>query len=169
MSEPGFLYMPPAACCLDTVDGSSAFLRNVCEILPAYTTWCNRGSVVGIATGYRLCDRVVGFRVLVWSRIFSTLSRPALGSTQPPIQWVRGAFSPGVKLTTRLQLVQRSRKFGFIDPLPNTSSWRSAWLVKHRDNLPLHDVSHTILLFVVTAARTSDPIRYIMCGIQLLR
>jgi hypothetical protein len=25
------------------------------------------------------------------------LSRPALGSTQPPIQWVPGALPPGVK------------------------------------------------------------------------
>jgi hypothetical protein len=28
---------------------------------------------------------------------FSVSSRPALGPTQPPIQWVPGAFSPGVK------------------------------------------------------------------------
>jgi hypothetical protein len=28
---------------------------------------------------------------------FSMSSRPALGSTQPPIQWVPGALSPGVK------------------------------------------------------------------------
>jgi hypothetical protein len=28
---------------------------------------------------------------------FSKSSRPALGSTQPPIQWVPGALSPGVK------------------------------------------------------------------------
>jgi hypothetical protein len=28
---------------------------------------------------------------------FSTSSRLALGSTQPPIQWVPGALSPGVK------------------------------------------------------------------------
>jgi hypothetical protein len=27
----------------------------------------------------------------------SKSSRPALGFTQPPIQWVRGAISPGVK------------------------------------------------------------------------
>jgi hypothetical protein len=27
----------------------------------------------------------------------STSSRPALGSTQPPIQWVPGALSPGIK------------------------------------------------------------------------
>jgi hypothetical protein len=29
--------------------------------------------------------------------LFSTSYRPALGSTQPPIQWVPGALSPGVK------------------------------------------------------------------------
>jgi hypothetical protein len=29
--------------------------------------------------------------------LFSTSSRLALGSTQPPIQWLPGAFSPGVK------------------------------------------------------------------------
>jgi hypothetical protein len=29
--------------------------------------------------------------------LFSTSSRPALGSTQPPIQWVPGALSMGVK------------------------------------------------------------------------
>jgi hypothetical protein len=47
---------------------------------------------------------------------YSTSSRPALGSTQPPIQWV---LSPGVKLQGReahtyLQLVSRSRKRGSI-------------------------------------------------------
>jgi hypothetical protein len=55
-------------------------------------------SVVGIPTGYGLDDRGVGVRVPVGSRIFSsTLSRPALGPTQPPIQWVPGAVSPGVR------------------------------------------------------------------------
>jgi hypothetical protein len=29
--------------------------------------------------------------------LFSTSSRPVLGLTQPPIQWVTGALSPGVK------------------------------------------------------------------------
>jgi hypothetical protein len=56
-----------------------------------------RDSVVGIASGYGLDDRGVGVRVPVESRIFFTSSRPALGSTQPPIQWVPGALSPGVK------------------------------------------------------------------------
>jgi hypothetical protein len=56
----------------------------------------SRGSVVGTATGYGLNDRVVGVRVPVGSRIFSISSRPTLGSTQPPVQWVPGALSPGV-------------------------------------------------------------------------
>jgi hypothetical protein len=45
-------------------------------------------SVVGIATGYKLDDRGVGVWVPVGSRIFSKSSRPHLGSTRPPIQWV---------------------------------------------------------------------------------
>jgi hypothetical protein len=56
-----------------------------------------------IATGYGLDDR--GFGVPSPGRVktflFSTLSRPALGSTQPPIQWVPGAPSPGVKRPKR--------------------------------------------------------------------
>jgi hypothetical protein len=29
--------------------------------------------------------------------LFTTASRPAMGPTQPPIQWVTGVFSPGIK------------------------------------------------------------------------
>jgi hypothetical protein len=45
----------------------------------------SRDSVVGIATG-----RVQNF-------LFCTSSRPDLGPTQLPIQWVPGALSAGVK------------------------------------------------------------------------
>jgi hypothetical protein len=50
-------------------------------------------------------------------RIFplASVSRPALGPTQPPVQWVPGVLSPGLKhgqgvtLTTHPHLVPRSR------------------------------------------------------------
>jgi hypothetical protein len=49
-----------------------------------------------------------------------------------------GSSFPGVKAAGTwswpLHLVPRSRKCGSIHPLPHTLSWRSAYLVKHRDN-----------------------------------
>jgi hypothetical protein len=54
------------------------------------------GSVVGIATGYGLDGPGIESR---WGRDFPHLSRPNLGSTQPPVQWVpdlsRGKERPG--------------------------------------------------------------------------
>jgi hypothetical protein len=60
-------------------------------------------SSVGIATGYGLEYRWVGVPSVgrVTNFLFSTSSRPALEPTQPPIQWVPGAFSPGVKRQVR--------------------------------------------------------------------
>jgi hypothetical protein len=64
----------------------------------------------------------VGVRVPVGAPIFhfSASSRPALGPTQPPIKWVYGALSPGVKRpgheADHSQLVPIS-----INPLPQTS------------------------------------------------
>jgi hypothetical protein len=64
--------------------------------------------------------------------LFYMSSRPALVSTQPPIQWVQGALSTGVNskgvnLTGYFQLVPRSRKYGPMHPLPHAPSWRSAY------------------------------------------
>jgi hypothetical protein len=56
-----------------------------------------RDGVVGIATSCVLDDWRVGVRVPVRSRIFSTSSRPALGSTQPPILRVPRAVSSRLK------------------------------------------------------------------------
>jgi hypothetical protein len=79
----------------------------------------SRDSVVGIATSFGLGDRGLGsFPGLIKNfNVFISFT-PALGSTQPSIQWVLGAFSWGVKLTTPHQLVQRSRKREYIHPPP---------------------------------------------------
>jgi hypothetical protein len=64
------------------------------QVLP-YTTIVSRDSAVGIAPDYGLHDCGVGVRVKIFH--FSMSSRSALGSTQPPIQWIPGALSLGVK------------------------------------------------------------------------
>ena len=45
------------------------------------------GSVAGITTGYWMDGPGIETR---WERDFPHLSRPALGTTQPPVQWVTG-------------------------------------------------------------------------------
>jgi hypothetical protein len=62
---------------------------------------------------------------------FSKSSRPALSSTQPPIQWVPGALSPGVKRPGRE--VDHSppasaevKKMWIYTSTPHTPSWHNA-------------------------------------------
>jgi hypothetical protein len=62
--------------------------------------------------------------------LFSTVSRPALGPTQPSIQYVPGALSLGVKLPGRetdhlLPASAEVKNGGAIAPFPHTSSWRN--------------------------------------------
>jgi hypothetical protein len=99
------------------------FLFYVCSSLNE----TRRDSVVGIATGYRLDDRGVRVRVLVRSRIFFTASRPALGSIQPPIQWVLGVKQPEREADRSLPARAEVKKMRVsIHPLPHTPLRRTA-------------------------------------------
>jgi hypothetical protein len=64
--------------------------------------------------------------------LYFTASRPALGFTQPPIQWVLGTVSPGVKqpgceTDNSPPSSVEVKNGGAIPALPHTSSW-------HKDN-----------------------------------
>jgi hypothetical protein len=71
-----------------------------------------------------------------WGRDFSHTSRPALGSTQPSVQWVpglsRGWNGRGVMLTTHL-LAERSQN-GRAIPLPTSGPVQAC----NGTALPLH-------------------------------
>jgi hypothetical protein len=77
----------------------------------------SRVSSGSIVSDYGLDDRAIDVRYPRGQRIFplASVSRPALGPTQPPVQWILGVLSPGVKrgrgvtLTTHPHLVPRSR------------------------------------------------------------
>jgi hypothetical protein len=60
--------------------------------------------------------------------LFSAASRLALGRTQPPIQWVPGALSPGVKwqgyeADHSRPSSAKVKNGGAMPPLPHMSAW----------------------------------------------
>jgi hypothetical protein len=59
------------------------------------------GYLSDVALGYGLDDRGFESRHVVRISLFTTASRTSLGPTQPPIQWVPGALSLGVKRQER--------------------------------------------------------------------
>jgi hypothetical protein len=75
----------------------------------------SRVSSGSIVCDYGLDDRVIGVRSPAGAKDFSSnLCVYTLGPTQPPVQWVPGVLSPGVKrgrgvtLTIHPHLVPRS-------------------------------------------------------------
>jgi hypothetical protein len=72
--------------------------------------------------------------------LFHTVSRTALGPTQPPIQCIPGAFSLGVKRPGRdadhspPSSAEVKECVELYLHSPNTPSWRDAHLKMHRDN-----------------------------------
>jgi hypothetical protein len=93
----------------------------------------SRSSSVGMATGYELgFDSQRGLGIF----LFSTASRPTLGSTQSPIQWVPGAFSQRVKRSGREADRSPPSSVEIKNAWRYTSSWCGAWL-STRTTVPL--------------------------------
>ena len=77
-----------------------------------------RDSSVGIATGYGPDGPGIKFR---WRRDFPHLSRPALGHTQPAVQWVPGVKRPenGVNHPSPSSVEVKER----VELFPSGPSW----------------------------------------------
>jgi hypothetical protein len=93
------------------------------EWLSRYSDWLRAGRPRGRSSSP---GRVKNFH-------FSISSRPALGPTQPPIQWVPGAVSPGVKRQRRE--AEHSPLCVFCFPIQIRSS---TWLNNFRAPLNRH-------------------------------
>jgi hypothetical protein len=98
------------------------------DFIKLYGTSESWNSLVSIAVGYRVDGQSLNSGKIF---LFSTASRLALGPTQPPIQWVPGTLSTGVKQLGHE--ADHSPPFSFevknggaIPPLLHVSSWHSA-------------------------------------------
>jgi len=74
----------------------SCFIRSCAYVYMLIHTFHN-GTGARIALRYELDDRGFESRKGLGMFLFTTTSRPALMPIQPPIQWVQGALTTGVK------------------------------------------------------------------------
>jgi hypothetical protein len=85
-----------------------------------------------IALSYGLGDRGFETRQGLGIFLFTTVSRTALGPTQPPIQWIPGTLSLGVKRPGREVVNSPSSNakvknaWSYTSTPPSTPSWRVA-------------------------------------------
>ena len=93
-------------------------------VVVVVTFFMARDSSVGLATRYGLDGSGIESR---WVRDFPYLSRPALGPTQPPTQWVLGLFLEGKAvgawrwLPSSAEVKERVEIYLYF---PSGSSWR---------------------------------------------
>jgi hypothetical protein len=98
----------------------------------------------------------MGYRLDSWGSnpsrgkifLFSTTPRLVPGPTQPPIQWVLGTLSlgvkwPGCETYHSPPSSAEVKNDGAIPPLPHMPSCHSASLFKHRATLPF--IAYTLL------------------------
>jgi hypothetical protein len=76
----------------------------------------------------------------------SPVARPALGHTQPFVQWVLGPLSlgvkwPGCEADHSPPSSAEDKNGGDIPPLPHMSSWHIAYLIKHRNNFTFYIIT----------------------------